>query len=87
MLLVYMHVSLALGCLVIFLAAYYVAKDIRDNAIALLSYGTTNSLDTLDISVVSQTSQTKFTHSQVQVKDNRKASVWSSISNRVLVWN
>ena len=64
MLLVYMHFSLALGCLIIFLAAYHVGKDIRDDAIALLSYGTTNRVDTLDIAVVSQI-QTKFTHSQV----------------------
>ena len=62
MLLVYMHFSLALGCLVIFLGAYHVEKDIRDDAITPLSYGTTNRVDTLDIAVVGQT---KFTHSQV----------------------
>ena len=64
MLLVYMHFSLALGCLVIFLGAYHVEKDIRDDAIIPLSYGTTDRVDTLDIAVVSQI-QTKFTHSQV----------------------
>ena len=62
MLLVYMYASLALGCIVIFLAAYHVGKDIRDDAIALVSYGTTNNLETLDVAVLSRT---KFTHSQV----------------------
>ena len=55
MLLVYMYASLALGCIVIFLAAYHVGKDIRDDAIALVSYGITHTLDTLDVAALSRT--------------------------------
>ena len=53
MLLVYMYASLTLGCLVIFLVAYLVGKDIRNDVIAPLSYRTTKQSNMLQISVVS----------------------------------
>ena len=64
MLLVYIHFSLALGCLVIFLAAYHVGKDIRDDAIALVSYGNNNTLDTLDVAALSRTKITEVTENK-----------------------
>ena len=64
MLLVYMYVSLALGCIVIFLAAYHVGKDIRDDAIALVSYDITNTLDTLDAAALSRTKITQVSENK-----------------------
>ena len=64
MLLVYMYASLALGCIVIFLAAYHVGKDIRDDAIALVSYGITHTLDTLDVAALSRTKITQVSENK-----------------------
>ena len=46
MLLIYVHLSLALGCFVIFVIAYNVGKGIRNDVIALLSYRTSKQVDT-----------------------------------------